>query len=95
VRLRALGGGVTLTNDDQLLEQASSGIANGTAPGIDPKRWFRLTPGRVTAAALGGDVNVLQSFAMAPAAAAEPSRLVLILDGHAAQALVVLVRGVD
>jgi filamentous hemagglutinin family protein len=66
VRLRALGGGITLTNDDRLLEQASSVIA--TRVGLDPKRWFRLIPGRLTAAALGGDLEVLRGFAMAPGA---------------------------
>jgi filamentous hemagglutinin family protein len=71
VRLRALGGGITLTNDDRLLEQAINGKPLANRVGIDPKRLFRLMPGRLTAAALGGDLEVLRGFAMAPGAATQ------------------------
>jgi hypothetical protein len=71
VRLRALGGGITLTNDDRLIEQAINGQPLPNPSGVDPKRLFRLMPGRLTAAALGGDLEILRGFAMAPGAAAQ------------------------
>ena len=75
VRLRALAGGVTLTNDARLLQQASSGISAGGISGMNPSQWFRFTPGRLTVAALGGDLEVSRGFAMAPGSATQLSLL--------------------
>jgi len=89
LRLRALAGDLTLTNDDQLLVQASSGLSANADPGIDPDYWFRFTPGRITAAALGGDLTVLNSFSMAPVAAMQldllAKRSVNLRNGAAGQ----------
>jgi filamentous hemagglutinin family protein len=68
VRMTALGGGVTLTNNGLLLANLNVELLSYDAVGQLLNSLYVLAPGQVKAAALGGDVQLQDGMGMAAAA---------------------------
>ncbi|WP_158270467.1 filamentous haemagglutinin family protein [Limnohabitans sp. MMS-10A-160] len=71
VRMTAVGGGVTLTNNGLLLANLSAELPSYDAVGQLLNPMYVLAPGQVKAVALGGDVRVQDGMGLAAAAAGQ------------------------